>query len=210
MATPTGTAGAAPGRAWRRAAPRGPSTPAAPARRAERARRAASAAPHGFAASVGRVHQRLEPLDHALPVVGGHPRQHALDAAHLHGRAAPAPAPCPGGVSSSTYTRRSAGSSPRSDELLLLEAVDDVRDRGQRDAERLGHVAHVAAGVVGDVEEDLRLRVGEVELRGALPQELAERGAAERVQEVEEPLGLRGPRARGRRGLHGGLNGVPD
>ena len=87
-------------------------------------------------------------------------------------------------------------------ELLLLQPVDDVRDRGQGDAERLGHVAHVAAGVVGHVEEDLRLRVGEVELGGALPEELAERRAAEGVQQVEETLGL-GSAPAGARGRHG-------
>ena len=61
---------------------------------------------------------------------------------------------------------------------------------GQRDAERFAHVTHVAAGVVGDVEEHLRLGIGEVELGGALPQDLAERGAAQGIQQIEQALGL--------------------
>ena len=49
-----------------------------------------------------------------------------------------------------------------------------------------------AAGVVGHVEEDLRLGVREVQLGRPLPEELAERGAPQGVQQVEEPLGLGG------------------
>ena len=48
-------------------------------------------------------------------------------------------------------------------------------------------------GCVGHVEEHLRLRVGEVELGGALPEELPEDRAAERVEQVEQALGLRRP-----------------
>ena len=38
---------------------------------------------HGFATSTRRVDEGLEPAHHALPVVGGHARQHALQALHL-------------------------------------------------------------------------------------------------------------------------------
>ena len=82
-------------------------------------------------------------------------------------------------------------------ELLLLQPVDDVGDGGQGDAEGLGHVAHVTAGMLAHVEEDLRLGVGEVQLRRALPEELAKGRAAEGVQQVEQPLGLRRAAGRG-------------
>jgi hypothetical protein len=42
----------------------------------------------------------------------------------------------------------------------------------------------------GDVEQDLRLRVRQVELCGFLPQELPEGGAAEAREEIDEPLRL--------------------
>src|SRR5439155_1013403 len=79
------------------------------------------------------------------------------------------------------------------DEALLLQAVDEVGDRRQRDAEGLAHVAHTAAGMGGHVEENLALRVGEVQLGRALPEELPEDRAPERVEEVEQLLGLRRP-----------------
>jgi len=47
--------------------------------------------------------------------------------------------------------------------------------------------------VGGHVEEDLPLRIGEVQLGRALPEELAEDRAAEGVEEIEELLGLRRP-----------------
>jgi hypothetical protein len=88
---------------------------------------------------------------------------------------------------------------PAHEELLLLQPVDDVSDRGQGHAERLGHVAHVTPRVVAHVEEGLRLRVREVELGGSLPHELPEGRAAQRIQQVEESLGLVSARARSRR-----------
>jgi hypothetical protein len=91
-------------------------------------------------------------------------------------------------------------------ELLLLQTIDDVRHRGQRHAEGLGHVAHVAAGMIGHVIEHLRLGVGEIQLGGALPEELPKRRAAQRVQQVEKLLGLGGA-GRGRRGAS--LHDVP-
>ena len=45
----------------------------------------------------------------------------------------------------------------------------------------------------GHVEQDLPLRIREVELRGALPEELTEDRVAERIEEIEQLLGLRGP-----------------
>jgi hypothetical protein len=48
--------------------------------------------------------------------------------------------------------------------------------------------------VFGDIKERLRLRVGEIELGGPLPQQLSERGAAQCIQEVDEPLSFRGSR----------------
>jgi hypothetical protein len=66
-------------------------------------------------------------------------------------------------------------------------------DGRQRDPEGLADVPHAAAGMRGHVEQHLALRVREVELGGALPEELAEDRVTERVQEVEELLRLRGP-----------------
>ncbi len=79
------------------------------------------------------------------------------------------------------------------DEALVLQAVDQVRDGGQRDPEGLAHVAHAAGGVRGHVEEHLALRIAEVELGGTLPEKLSEDRAAEGVEEIEELLGLRRP-----------------
>jgi hypothetical protein len=144
----------------------------------------------------GGVDERLQPRDHAGAVVARHPRQHLLQAAHLdpvellHQGAA-----LPGELQH--VDTAVAGMIAAQHELLLLQPVDDVGHRGQGDAEGLGHVPHVAAGVLPDVEEHLRLGVGQVQLRGALPQELAKRGAAQGVQQVEQPLGLRRPGARG-------------
>ena len=89
-------------------------------------------------------------------------------------------------------------------EVLLLEPVDDVRDRRQGHPERFGDVAHVTAGVIADVEQHLRLREHEVQLGRALPEELAKRRRAERVQQIEQALGVgrAGPGRTGER--HGG------
>src|SRR5262249_16258141 len=79
------------------------------------------------------------------------------------------------------------------DEPFLLETIHEMGDGGQRHGECLAHVAHAATGIRRDVEEHLPLRVGEIELGRALPEKLPEDGASERVQEIEEALGLRGP-----------------
>jgi hypothetical protein len=139
---------------------------------------------------IGRLDERFQAVHEAAAVNGRHLREDRLDAAELERVQL---------VGQGLARRRDLqhvhapvhGMVAASDEALLFQAVDDVRDRRQRDAEGLADLAHVTARVPGDVEQDLRLRVRQVELRGLLPQELPEGRAAEAREEIDEPLRLR-------------------
>lgn len=64
-----------------------------------------------------------------------------------------------------------------------------LRARGlSRDAEGPRHVGHERLRVAREVEEDLRLRVRQVQLQRLLPQDLPERGRQERRQQVDQVL----------------------
>ena len=74
----------------------------------------------------------------------------------------------------------------------LDQPIDHLGDRRQGDPERARQVGHQRARVALELEEHLGLRVGEVELQGLLPEDLAEGRRQQGRQELAQVPGVAG------------------
>src|SRR6266446_2365625 len=74
---------------------------------------------------------------------------------------------------------------------LLYETVDDLGDSWQRDLKRFRDLAHMAAEMLSNIEQHLRLGVGQFEFSRIAPQNLAEGRTQQGIQQLQQPLGFR-------------------